>query len=549
MRMRAAASSFASEAEPTGSRRRLAALALGAALLALAPILVPAMAAAEVTLKRGLVGSVETLDPHKAATFAETEILIDLFEGLVTLDALGRPIPGAAESWTVSPDGLVYTFQLRDGARWSNGEQVKASDFVASFRRLFDPATNATEDGPLQVIRNAALIKQGMAKADTLGVAAPDVQTLEITLDQPTPTLPLRLARPAAFPVNVASIKKLGADFGKTGKIVSNGPFRIGAVDAKDGYMLLKNDSFRTAGAIALDGVVYRPFEEAGECVAAFAAAEVASCDDVPVEALAELKAEFGPALRIAPYAGTYYYAFNLSRKPFDDVRIRRALAMAIDRQALAQEAWSGGMVTSDSLVPAGLSLAPADAAEPLGARRDAARKLLAEAGYGGGKPGAKTLTVEIRVGTGAAHEKTARLVAEDWKAIGVEATIVTQTNADHFRRLADRGEFDVARAGWIVDEADPADMLRLLRSDNERFNYSGYDNPAFDSLLDRAAVEADPLRRQTLIAEAEAIVARDEPVVPLLGYASLSLVSPQLKGWQANPINEHPSRFLSLEP
>ena len=302
-------------------------------------------ASADVIYPRGLVRAPETLDPQKAATFNETPLLYDLFEGLVGLDAAGNPVPGAAESWTISPDGLVYTFALRPGARWSNGDVVKAADFVASFRRLFAPATGATENGPLLVIKNAAAIQQGTAEADALGVAAIDANTLEITLERPVPTFLRRLTLPVALPVNVATIKKLGADFGTTGKIVSNGAYRLAAIDKKDGYILVKNARFRDAKAMPIDSVVYKTFESPADCVEAFRAKTVLSCPDVPTDQLAALREEFGPALHFAPYPGTYYYAFNTTKKPFDNIVVRRALAMAIDREALAASVWSGGMI------------------------------------------------------------------------------------------------------------------------------------------------------------------------------------------------------------
>ena len=588
-------------------------------------------ASADVIYPRGLVRAPETLDPQKAATFNETPLLYDLFEGLVGLDAEGRPVPGAAESWTISPDGLVYSFALRPGARWSNGDVVKAADFVASFRRLFAPATGATENGPLLVIKNAAAIQQGTAEADTLGVAAVDADTLEITLERPVPTFLRRLTLPVAMPVNVASIKKLGADFGTTGKIVSNGAYRLAAIDKKDGYILVKNARFRDAKAMPIDSVVYKSFESPADCVDAFRAKAVLSCPDVPTDHLAALRGEFGPALHFAPYPGTYYYALNTTKKPFDNIVVRRALAMAIDREALAASVWSGGMIPTDTLVPPALSGLPAATPAPIATRRADAIKLLAAAGFapavekpapqadpqpiepagkaapettnsitpaatgtpekttapnpaappapsGDAKPAAaeerpaappagesakgadakpsapkpeasapQPLRLTIRVGTGMGHEETARAIAEQWKTIGVETTVVTEQNQAHFARLRDGGDFDVARTGWIADELDPINMLTVLRSDNVRFNYPRYRNPAFDALLDKAATEMDMEKRRQELNDAATLVGADAPMIPLLGYVSLSLISPALTGWVDNPQNVHQTRFLAV--
>jgi len=643
-------------------------------------------ASADVIYPRGLVKAPETLDPQKAATFNETPVLYDLFEGLVSLDADGKTGPGAAESWNISPDGLVYTFKLRDGARWSNGDVVKAADFVASFRRLFTPATGATEAGPLLVIKGAAAIQQGTAKPDTLGVAAPDAETLEITLERPVPTFLGRLALPVALPVNVAAIKKLGADFGTTGKIVSNGAYRLAAIDKKDGYILVKNPRFRDAKTMPIDSVVYKPFEDVAGCVDAYRAKLVLSCPDVPTENLNGLKDEFGAALHLAPYPGTYYFAINTAKKPFDNVEVRRALSLAIDREALARAVWSGGMVPAETLVPPALSGMPAVTPGPIETRRAEARKLLEAAGFkevaavqpatpataadkpaatapeatasaeaagtndkpastddaakdaavkdatstdaaakdtgskdAGGKDaasadaspkdastkdaaspdvtysitaksnvtkpgdaaptttdkpakepvasepeaapaapevkpekaaevaGPKPLRLTIRVGTGLGHEETARVIADQWKEIGVEATIVTEPNQAHFARLRDGGDYDVARTGWIADEADPIDLLTVLRSDNVRFNYARYNNRDYDKLLDQAATDMDAERRKQELGAAADLLATDAPIIPLLGYVSLSLVSPTLAGWNDNLLNVHPTRFLSI--
>lgn len=507
-----------------------------------ASALVATGASADVVLVRGMDKAPETLDPQRAATFAETPILADLFEGLTTHDGLGRVVPGAAESWTVSADGLTYTFLLRS-ARWSDGSLVKASDFVASFRRLFSPQTEATEAGPLMPISGAAAVQRGDARPEALGVKAIDARTLEIRLEHPTPTFVARLALPVALPVNVESIRKFGADFGTTGKIVSNGAYRLATIDKKDGYILVKSPRFRASDTVAIDSVVYKPFESASACLDAYRAHAVQSCNDVQTEKLGDLKTEFGAALRVAPYAGTYYYAVNLGKKPFDDVRVRQALSLSIDREALAKSVWSGGMLPAAELVPPALFDTSPAAEKPLAERRAEAQKLLTEAGFSAAKP----LKFVIRVGTGSAHEQTAQALIDQWKTLGIVATIETEGNTAHFTRLRDGGDFDIARTGWIADENDPIDLLTVLRGDNVRFNYPRYKNADFDKLLDQANGEMDPAKRAKLLAEAEALIDRDVPVIPVLEYATLSLVSPSLSGWNDNVGNWHPTRYMAL--
>lgn len=514
---------------------------LALTLASIAALVQPAAGEAATMLRRGLVGPVETLDPQKAATVAETMLALDLFEGLVRRDGEGRLVPGAASGWEISPDGLLYSFTLREGARWSNGEAVKAGDFVASFRRLFDPATDATEDGPLQVIANAGAIKSGFAKSDTLGVSATDDRTLVIRLDRPTPTFLDRLAAPAALPVNVSASRKLGSDFRTGAKLVTNGAY--GLSNSGKGVYTLARDARRSGDAAAsIDTVTYRRFETAADCLAAFRSGEVDICPDAPTEALADLKAELGPALRIEPYAGTYFYAINTTRAPFDDARVRRALSLAIDREALAAAVWSGGMLPASSLVPASLLTQPPASEEPIEARREEARSLLSAAGFGAKKP----LTVAIRTGSGIANEATAAKVIADWKAVGVEGRLDTSHPDRHFAALRDKADFDVARAGWIADEPNALDFLEILRSGG-RFNYARYANPAFDALIAAAESGTDAAKRATDIEKARQMLETDAVVIPLLSYASLSIVSPKVGGWDANPLDQHPSRTLTI--
>ncbi|MBB5752789.1 peptide ABC transporter substrate-binding protein [Prosthecomicrobium pneumaticum] len=515
------------------------------ALVAALAMATPALAAEEGPLiRRGVTAEPATFDPQKASSFVETAILSDLFEGLTTFDALGRAVPGAASEWTVSPDGLTYTFTLRDGLRWSNNDRLQAADFVAGFRRLFAADTDSAGAGPLLVIRNADAVRRGTAKPDTLGVTALDETTLEIVLERPTPTLPMRLAAPAAMPVDAAALKKLGAASWEPGKLVSNGPFRL-AGKGKDGALqLVRNPRYRAADTVGPRGVTYRFFETGEACGEAFAAGEVELCADAPVEDFAATRARFGAALRVSPYLGTYYYAFDTRRPPLSDVRVRRALSLAIDRPALAADVWQGGMLPAEDFLPPGL--APGSGPEaPIAARRQRARTLLAAAGFGPGKP----LAVTIRVGTGKAHEETAAAVAAQWRTIGVDAKVESEANRRHFERLAAGEPYEVARTGWIAAEPDGVAMLDALRPDDEAVNVSHWKSTAFRQLLGLAARTGDPQQRAQRIRRAAEAVANEAPVIPLLRYSALALVAPQLEGWHATLTDLHPSRYLRLAP
>ncbi|GAB4352718.1 MAG: peptide ABC transporter substrate-binding protein [Oricola sp.] len=502
-----------------------------------------------VTYVRGNDGDPETLDQHKTSTVVEARILRDLYEGLVVYDASGKIIPGAAESWQVSDDGLVYTFKLRDDARWSNGDPVVAGDFVFSLQRIMTPDTGAKYANILYPIRNAEAINKGEMDPGELGVKALDEHTLEITLAQPTPFFLELLTHQTALPVNPAAVKEHGSDFVLPENIVTNGAYKLESFQPNDKIVLEKNEHFHDAANVRIDRVEYLPIEDRSACVRRFEAGEVLSCEDLPTEQIKSLRERLGAEVHIAPYLGTYYYALNMKRKPLDDVRVRQALAMVIDRQFLGEEIWAGAMLPAYSLVPPGIGNyegggATADWAEmSLLDREDKAVELMKEAGYGPDNP----VTLEISYNNSENHKNTATAIAEMWKPLGVNVEFNVRDISAHYAMLRDDKDFDVARAGWIGDYSDPQNFLFLVESDNPGFNYAQYDNPEYDGLLDKAAAETDLVKRAEILREAEGIFMRDMPFIPLLFYSSLSLVSPRLHGWQDNIKHVHATRFLSI--
>ena len=518
----------------------------GAAVLA-AALLCLATAAPAATYVRGNDGDPETLDQHKTSTVAESHILRDLYEGLLAYDAAANVVPGVAESWTISDDGLTYTFKLRPDAKWSNGDPVSAGDFVYSFNRIMDPATGAKYATILYPIRNAEAINKG--ETAELGVTALDDQTLQITLEAPTPYFLELLTHQTGLPVHKGSIEKFGADFVRPGNMVSNGAYMLDGFTPNDKIVLKKNPNFHDAANVAIETVEYTPFEDRATCARRFEAGEVQSCSDIAAEQIKDLKARLGDQVRVAPYLGVYYYALNGAHPPLDDARVRQALSMAIDRDFLANEIWSGTMLPAWSWVPPGIgnytetppSLDYADL--PMLDREDKAAELLAAAGYGPDKP----LEVEISYNTGENHKNTATAIASMWEPLGVIVTFNVRDASAHYAMLRDEKAHDVARAGWIGDFSDPVNFLFLFRTDNPGFNYGNYQNPAFDDLMDKAATTADLTERAEILADAEQMILDDVPQIPLLFYSSLSLVSPKLSGWQDNIQNSHPTRYLSL--
>lgn len=509
-------------------------------------------AAAQVTYIRGNDGDPETLDQHKTSTVAEAHILRDMYEGLVINDGAGKVVPGVAESWQASPDGTVYTFTLRPDAKWSNGDPVVAEDFVYSFRRIMNPATGAKYANLLFPIRNAEAVTKGEAQPDALGVRAVDPRTLEVTLNAPTAYFVELLTHQTGLPVHPATVEQYGPEFLTPEHIVTNGPYTLESFTPNDRLVLKKNPEFHAADEVKIDRVEFTPFEDRATCLRRFEAAEVQSCSEVPREQIASIKDRLGDQLRISPYLGTYYYAVNGDRKPFDDVRVRKALSLAIDREFLAEKIWSNSMLPGYSLVPPGMaSYVPEEAAPrldfaetPMLDREDEAVRLLAEAGYGPENP----LSIDLAFNSSEDHRNSATAIAEMWRPLGIDVKFTVRDLPAHYANLRDEKDYDVARAGWIADYADPQNFLFLNLTNNDGFNYGRYKNPEYDRLMAESDKEQDPAKRAALMAEAETLFLRDEPQIPLLYYSSTSLVSPRLKGWQDNTRNVHPTRFLSLD-
>lgn len=506
-------------------------------------------ALAEMVLHKGNGAEAQTLDPTHSSIIAEQFILKDLFEGLTVFDATGKITPGTAESWSISPDGLVYTFKLRPNAKWSNGDPVTAGDFVFSFRRLEDPKEAAGYANLLYPIKNAEAVNGGKAGVDTLGVRAVDDRTFEITLERPTPYLLQLLAHQCTLPVHPASVTKLKAEFAKPGNLISNGAYSLTENVPNDHVTLVKNSHYWDAANVRIDKVISYPIDDQATSQRRFLAGELDMNFEFAADQLKFLKEKLGDQVHASPNLSNEYYAFDTRTPPFDDARVRRALSMAVDRDFLAEKIFSGTRVGSYSFVPSGLpGYAPAkpDFADlPQLDREDAAKDLLKQAGFGeGGKP----LKLTIRFGTNDNNRRIATAVADMWKALGVEVSLLNSDSKSHYAFLREGGTFEVARAAWVADYADPENFLALPTTANKSFNYSHYANSDYDALVAKSYTEADPAKRLKIMEEAEALLARDQPVAPLLSNTDLWLVSSKVKGWQDNAANEHLTRFLSKE-
>jgi len=505
-----------------------------------------APAFAEVVYNRGSAADPESLDPHKTSTTYEADILRDLFLGLTTEDAKSQTIPGAAESWTVSDDGKTYTFKLRQGATWSDGSPVTADDFVYSWRRVLDPATGSEYASMIYPVLNAEELNTGKAKPEDLGVKAVDPGTLEVTLKAPTPYFLEMLTHQATYPVQKANVDKFGNDFVKAGNLVSNGAYTLAEFVPNDHIKLVKNPKFYDAANVKIDTVNYIPNEDRSAAMKRFEAGELDTYGDLPTEQLADLKAKFGDEIRVGPYLGTYYYAIKTDKAPWDNVKLRNAISEAIDRDFLAEKVWNNSMLPGYSMVPPGITgYTPALASfadKSQLDREDDAKKVLAELGYGPDKP----LKMEIRYNTSENHKNTAVAIQEQLKPLGIDVTLLNTDTKTHYAHLEQKGDYDLARAGWIADYSDPESFLGISVKASGN-NYSNFNDAKFEDLMKQAAAAGgDPAKRMELLSQAERVLIDNVGNIPLLYYSFHNAVSKKIAGWDDNVMDRHPTRFIS---
>nr|WP_316626958.1 peptide ABC transporter substrate-binding protein [uncultured Brevundimonas sp.] len=485
------------------------------------------------------------MDPGLITTVEASHILDDMFLTLTTPGPDGAAIAGAADRWAISEDGLTYTFTIRDHA-WSDGTPVTASDFEYGMKRLLNPKTGSEYASLLFIIKGAREYNGGEGSAADVAVRALDDRTLRITLTHPAPYFLSQLTHQTAAPLPRHVVEKYGARWTKPEHIVVNGAFKLAEWLPNVRIRLVKNPAFYDAANVALNEVVYYTYEDVAALQKRFRADEL-DVSNIDTEQIDWLRENLPEALRIVPYEGIYFYMANVRKPPFDDARVRRALAMAIDVDAITDRVLRVGQRPAYSFVPPGVSNygQPSTVAwkdRPYRERVAKAKRLLAEAGYGPGNP----LAFTLRYNELGAHKRIAVAIAAMWKKLGARAKLFSTESKTYFSELH-RGDFQIARAAWIADYDDAQNFLSLFDSRSGPINYSGYRNRDFDSLMDRASTTLDLKSRAKILRRAEALVLRDVPAMPIYYYMSLRLVSPRVEGWVDNAANKHPSRFLSL--
>lgn len=521
-------------------------LAVSASALALASLIgIASVGAAQLNLHNG--GDVTSLDPHKLSGDWEDRVAGDIYEGLMTENGKAEPIPGQAESYTLSDDGLVYTFKLRADARWSDGTAVKASDFVFAFKRLMDPK-NAAEYAYLQYpIKNAEAINTGkIADPEQLGVKAIDDATLEITLERPTPYFLGALTHYTAYPLPEHIIKEKGDAWVQVANIVTNGPYVPTEWIPGSHVLTVKNDDWYGAADLKVDGVKFFTLEDNAAALRRYRAGEFDILTEFPTDQYQWLQENHPGEAHVAPFAGLYYYVVNSTHPAFGDVKVRQALSMAINREVIGPQILGTGELPAYGWVPPGMANyegpeVKVDWAElPYPEKLKQAKTLLTEAGFGPDKP----LNLTLRYNTDDNHKRLAVAIASMWKPLGVTVELVNTEVKVHYADLR-QGSFDVGRAGWLADYNDPDNFLNLLKSGIE-MNYGKWSNAGYDKLLDEANATTDMAARAKLLKQAEKIAVDDTAAIPIYFYASRNVVSPKITGFEDNAFDKHRTRWLT---
>ncbi len=517
-------------------------------MLALAGVVLSTTVSAEMVLRRGNGAEPQSLDPQISTGVPSSHIQRDLFEGLVAEDKDGNVVPGIAEKWELSDDGKVYTFHLRD-TTWTNGDKVTAGDVVYAWQRGVNPATGSDYSFMLYPIKNAQAIAKGEEKDVTkLGAKALDDNTLQVTLENPTPYFLGMLTHSFTYPVPKKVVEKLGKDWTKAENIVSNGPFKMQKWTPQASMELVKSDSYWDKDVVKLDKVIFYPIENQNAELNKFRAGELDWTYEVPLDQLKFINKKLKDQFKVENYLGIYYYGLNVTKPPFkDNLPLRKALAYAINRDILVEKVTGAGEKPAYNVVVPGVAnsepYVPAYSKLTQAERIKQAKAFYKEAGYSKDKP----LEMELRYNTSENHKKVAIAVAAMWKqALGVKVNLV---NEEWKVYLSTRKQFNTQafRAGWIGDYNDANTFLEMWLS-KSGLNDTGYSSPKFDSLMKQATEEQDLAKRAKLMHDAEKDFIDSFSLIPIYYYVTKRLVSPKVKGYNINVMDHSRSKYMWIE-
>jgi oligopeptide transport system substrate-binding protein len=500
-------------------------------------------------LHRGIGVEPPDLDPHLVTDTSYYTVLSSLLEGLVSEDPVDlHPVPGVAERWDVSPDGITYTFHLRQDARWSNGDPVTSQDFVSSWRRILTPELAATAASQLYLIQGAEAYNRGDTDFSQVGLVAADPRTLKVTLEHPAPWFLSVLSSPAWMPVPLATIAKSGPvnrrgnPWASPGTWVGNGPFVLKSWSHGQEIVVTRSPTYWDAPQVRLREIHFYSFDSLDSEERSFRSGQLHVTEAIPPDRIDAYRSDSPGLLRIDPLLGTYFVRFNVRRPALGDARVRLALALAIDRDQIAKKVLRGGQEPAVSFVPSGMDNSPSPVQVTDVAR---AVQLLEASGHaqGAGLPG-----IELMYNNAGNHREVAEAIQEMWRRdLGIQVTLLNEElkSTEEARRA---GAFDMLLSSWIADYAEPSAFLEMWRGDSGN-NFTGWSSAEYDALLFKAERTADSTSRNVFYRRAERLLLNEAPIAPIYHYTHVFLMQPSVHGWNPTLLDHHPYKDVWLGP
>lgn len=490
----------------------------------------------------------QDLDPQTVTGVPENKLINALFEGLVSYgEGSTETVPGVAESWDISPDGLTYTFHLRNDARWSNGDPVTATDFSRSYQRLLTPSVAAEYAYKFNAVVGAEEFQQGRLKDFAqVGIRAIDSRTLEIRLKYRVPYLIEAMKHYAWFPVHIPTVEKFGGlntrgtGWTRPENFVGNGPFVLKSWRPNQKIVTTRSPTYWDRGIVQLDEIHFFPTENLETEERMFRTGQLHKTYELPAAKIDVYQRDFPESFRSDPYYGSYFFRFNVTRKPLNDLRVRRALSLAIDRDSLVRNVVRGGMQPAHGFTP---PTAKYTARAKLSGDLTEARRLLAEAGFPEGRGFPR---IELLYNTHENHRRVCEALQEMWRQnLGIEVGLLNQEWKVYIRSM-DVLDFDMARGGWIGDYFDPNTFYDTFITDGGN-NRTGWSNARYDQLLRDTGQAPDETARMELYQEMEKILMRELPIMPVYFYRKIYALSPKVH-WPENPMDNQNWKFIRFK-
>ncbi len=487
------------------------------------------------------------IDPHLVTGVPEHKILLALLEGLVVFNPKNNGVlPGVAEDWSVSDDGLSYTFIFNPDAKWTNGDSVKPEHFAYSWERILSPDLGAQYADMLYVIKNAEKFHKGDIKDfNKVGISITK-NMLMVELENPTPYFLNILTHYSTWPVHPDTVEKYGGmisrnnQWTRVNNFVGNGPFKLESWEINKALKVSRNELYWGNSSNKINGIEFIPIENELTQDRLFRSGGIHLANTVPTEKIKRYRDERPNEFNEHNYFGTYYYRINTNKYPLNNLNFRKALSLSIDRELIVKSILKGNQKISYSFTPPDNN--GYNPKTKLDFNPVKAKQFLEKSGYDMNNP-----SLEILYNTSEGHQKIAQAIQEMWKKnLGLNVIL---TNVDWKVYLAreTQGEFDISRAGWIGDYPDPFTFLDMMVT-NRGNNKTGWSNSEFDKILKNASSQISTIERYNLYEKAEKILIDELPVIPLYTYTRTYLLSERVKNWQNNILDTNPYQFLSLE-